>query len=229
MLSRHRKSLRAIAFCLLACAAGGCAMDGGSRMALWGRAQPEEVVVTPAMRIEGLRKMAKQASSSSPEDQQRVSLTLAESIGKELDPLVRAQTVRTLSYYPTPAAEAGLTAALQDGERDVRIAACEGWGRFGGPAAARALSEAVAADTDLDVRLAATRALGELEGPEAVSGLGLALADPNPAMQFRAMKSLERVTEQYYANDVGAWQRYVDGEEPPTRSLPVAERLRRIF
>lgn len=226
MLSRHRQSLPAIALCLLA--AGGCAADGGSRLA-WNRPGAEEVVATPAMRIEGLRKMAKHATSTSPEDRQRVSATLAASIGKELDPLVRAQTVRTLSHYSTPAAEEGLTAALRDSERDVRIAACEGWGRHGGPAAARALSEAVAGDTDLDVRLAATRALGELKGPEAVSGLGLALADPNPAMQFRAMKSLERVTDQYYANDVGAWQRFVDGENPPTRSLPVAERLRRIF
>lgn len=230
MPGRHRKSLRVLVFCLLAAAAGGCATGGGSRF-VWfgGRDQPEQVVVTPAQRIEDLRKMAKHAANSTPEEQQRVSATLADSLTKELDPLVRAQTVRTLSHYPTPAAEEGLTTALTDTDRDVRIAACEGWGRYGGANAARTLSEVLAGDTDLDVRLAATRALGELEGPEAVSGLGLALSDPNPAMQYRAMKSLESVTSQYYANDVGAWQRYVDGEVPPPRSMPVAERLRRIF
>lgn len=230
MPGRHRKSLRAIAFWLLAALAGGCASSGDSRLAWFRRAdQPQQVVVTPAQRIEDLRKMAKHAASRAPEDQQSASATLAESLTKELDPLVRAQTVRTLSHYPTAAAEVGLTTALQDSDRDVRIAACEGWGRYGGPNAARTLSEVLASDTDLDVRLAATRALGELEGPEVVSGLGLALSDPNPAMQHRAMKSLESATNLYYANDVGAWQRYVDGESPPVRSMPVAERLRRIF
>jgi HEAT repeat protein len=83
-------------------------------------------------------------------------------------------------------------------------------------------------DVDADVRLAAAKALGESKNPEAVAALGEALNDPDPAMQYHAMLSLQRVTGKNLGNSVDRWQRYVKGAEPePTPSL--AEQIRRLF
>jgi len=152
---------------------------------------------------------------------------LANEIKTEKDPLIRIEIIRALGRYPGPAADAILKAALSDADTHVRAVACEAWGRRGDAQAVKLLSEALRSDVDTDVRLAAARALGESKNPEAVAPLGEALTDANPAMQYRAVVSLQRVTGKDLGNDVGRWQQYVKGEQPASPSL--AEGIRRLF
>jgi HEAT repeat protein len=186
-------------------------------------------VLTPAERIAELRKLSAASASATAEEKQRISQQLADSIRTEKDPLIRVEIIRALGRYPGPAADAILKAALSDADTHVRVGACEAWGRRGDAQAVKLLSDALRSDVDADVRLAAAKALGESKNPQATAALGEALNDPrDPAMQYRAMLSLQQVTGKDLGNDVIAWQRYVKGEPPaPTPSL--AERVRRLF
>jgi HEAT repeat protein len=83
------------------------------------------------------------------------------------------------------------------------------------------LSETLRGDVDGDVRLAAAQALGETKNPAAVAALGEALADTNPAMQYRAVLSLQQATGKNFGDSVERWQQYVKVErrEQPAPSL----------
>jgi len=185
-------------------------------------------VKTPAERITELRKLSDASVSATAEEKQRLSQQLVASIRTEKDPLIRVEIIRALGRYPGPEADAVLKAALGDADTNVRIAACEAWGKQGDSQAVKLLSEALRGDVDADVRLAAAKALGETKNRDAVAALGEALADADPAMQYRAVLSLEQVTGKDLGNDVSRWQQYVKGELPePSPSL--AERIRRLF
>jgi HEAT repeat protein len=185
-------------------------------------------VVTPAQRIVELRKLSEKAATSSAEEKQRISQQLAGSIRTEKDPLIRMEIIRALGRYPGPAADAILKAAMSDADTHVRVVACEAWGKRGDAQAVTLLAETLRSDVDTDVRLAAAKALGETNRREAVPALGEALSDSDPAMQYRAVLSLRKVTGKDLGNDVDRWRKYVKGELPePTPSL--AEHLRRLF
>ncbi|MFH1267133.1 MAG: HEAT repeat domain-containing protein [Planctomycetota bacterium] len=185
----------------------------------------------PAERVAVLRKMGKKAAWAKPEEQERISGELASAFRGEPDPLVRAEIVRAISRYPTVAAASVLEVAVDDSDADVRLIACEAWGRRGGPEAVAKLSEALASDVDPDVRLMAARGLGKAGESGAVAPLGEALEDRDPAMQYVAVESLREVTGEDFDNDVNQWRQYVKGEEPTPSQPPVsiAERFRRLF
>lgn len=184
-------------------------------------------VVTPRERIEGLRKLSDTAGSVSSDERLRRSQQLAAEISKEKDPVIRLEIIRTLGRYPGPAADAILKAALSDTDAQVRVAACEAWGRRGDGPAVALLAEALRSDVDADVRLAAAKALGETKNPAATAPLGEALNDSDPAMQYQAVLALQKATGKDLGNDVARWQRYVKGEPPVPPSL--AERIRSWF
>jgi len=124
----------------------------------------------------------------------------------------------------------GLHKATADQESSVRIAACEAWGERGDQLALQVLGHVLRSEKNLDVRMAATRELGKFEDQAAVQALAVALEDPDPALQFRAIDSLRRITGEDYGNSVPAWRQYVRGE-PVDRPDPpsIAERLRSLF
>jgi HEAT repeat protein len=184
-------------------------------------------VVTPAQRITQLRELSNKAGQSSEAEKQRISQQLAESIKTEKDPLIRMEIIRTLGRYPGPAADAILKAALADADTHVREIACEAWGRRRDADAVKTLGNVLQSDVDTDVRLAAAKALGETRNKDAVAPLGEALSDNDPAIQYRAVLSLEQVTGKDLGENLGQWQQYVKGEhsEPPS----LAERIRHWF
>lgn len=187
-------------------------------------------LVSPAERIAVLRKMGQKAASADPLEQQRISAELAAALAAEADPLIRMEIVRALGGYATPEAASALAAALNDPDCDVRVAACEAWGKRGGPEATASLSRVLSSDLDMDVRLAAARALGETGDPGAVVPLGEALEDRDPAMQYLAVQGLRNTTGEDFGNDVSQWRLYVRGELPPAeRSISLVERLRRLY
>jgi HEAT repeat protein len=187
-------------------------------------------VVTPAAKIAQLKKLSSEAVKSDQETRQRVVGQLVTAIRSETDPLIRAEIIRTLGDYPNPAADSVLKAALNDPDADVRIAACEAWGKRGDAQAAGLLAPLLTSDVNQDVRLAAARALGKIKDQQAIAALGDALTDSDPAMQYRAVLSLKEITGQDLGNNVDRWRQYVkEGHSQPAQPASMAERLKKMF
>ena len=108
----------------------------------------------------------------------------------------------------------------------IRVAACQGWGQKTDPEAAEALATILGSDTDLDVRIAAAHALEKFRDPIAVRALGDALEANDPALQFRSVQSLKKVTGRDYGDSVPAWREFVEsGQAKPAGETTVAERI----
>ncbi|HEY5313276.1 MAG TPA: HEAT repeat domain-containing protein [Pirellulales bacterium] len=176
-------------------------------------------IATPQDRINKLHQLAKLAPQRGPAQLEGESQDLVQVLRKEEDPLMRAEILRTLAVYPTEAATKMLTAGLKDTDSDVRIACCEAWSKRKGHDATRLLSEMLTSDTNIDVRMAAARALGETGDPTATAALAQALEDHDPAMQYRAVQSLRKLTGKHYGDNVAVWREYVKGNSPPEPSL----------
>lgn len=220
---------------LLAAGLGGCAGKTYriGKTVIWPIGGPisDEVpgVIPTQKRIEQLRAQAATASKLAPQQQEQISVELAQRFADESDPLLRAEILRTLAKFPTSTATAKLRAALSDSDSDVRMAACQAWAQRGSPEAASVLAETLHRDSDLDVRLEAARALGKTRDPAAVAALGLALEEKDVAMQRRAVESLREVTGKDLGNDVDRWRQYVKGEAPENPPTSIAERFWRLF
>jgi len=227
-----KRSLTAI-FCLVAIGAPGCSEFG--EMPAWVPFQgpvSDELpgVVTPAQRITRLRKLSDNVAWKKPAQKQQISEELAAAFRSEEDTMIQAEIVRTLGKYPGPAADTVLKEAVHHKDADVRVAACEVWAKRGGAEATTTLAGLLNGDVDLDVRLAAARGLGEGKDPAAVAALGHALEDTDPAMQYRAVLSLQNVTGKDFGNDVNQWRQFVKGETPkPAQPVSIADRLRQMF
>jgi len=225
-----------LTLCPVCLATLGCAevplADLGASWRLPWSEKPDHVpgIVAPAERIARLRQLAEDAPKTAVADQQRVSAELAEVLRTEVDPMIRSEIVRTLGAFSTPASTPLLQAALADSDSVVRMAACSALGKRGGPEAVSALGEVISNDTSPDVRLAATRALGQTGDREAVGGLRVALEDADPALQRRAVLSLQQITGEDLGHDVNQWRQYVRGELPrPTKPPSLVQRIRRLF
>jgi HEAT repeat protein len=234
-----RLSIVLAASALILVVFGGCSGFGvtnsGWLTSPWSKKPAETVdkgtgIRPPHERLAELRELAKKGPTTTPDQQQEVARRLAQEFRVEEDPLIRAQIVRTLTTFRTDDATSVLRDATDDDSIDVRITACRAWGRRGGPEAIELLGQRVAGDNNADVRLAATRALGETGDQGAVAKLGPALDDPDPALQYREVLSLRKITGKHLDNDVDQWRQYVRGETPtPREPTSVADRLRRLF
>jgi HEAT repeat protein len=214
--------------CLLAVTVAGCA----NRSWMPFHTEPDRLdgVPSPSERVAKLQKLAENAKTTEPAQKQKIAEELAQEIKKEDDALIRAEIVRTLATYPSPAADAILRAAVNDPDVDVRVMACGVWGKRGDAEAAKLLGGVLTSDIDREVRLAAARALGQTHDPAAIASLGTALEDSDPAMQYRAVISLRSVSGRDFGNDVNLWREYVkNGSVKPAESGTLAERLRHLF
>lgn len=205
----------------------GCATVGLSKLAFWNPQDEEPRVITPAKKLGQLQQLAKECPRLPQQEHDKLALELAHELRTEEDPLVRAQLLRTLAVIRSDTAAAMLRAGTKDADPDVRAACCQAWGRRGGAEAVRVLETVLREDDDLDVRLAAVRALGQIRTPETVAVLALALDDNDPAMRYRATRSLAAVTGTDYGPDVGKWREYIAGRRPAPESW--ASRLKRWF
>jgi HEAT repeat protein len=229
----HAWAAPAVVSCLAMVA--GCAATaesaGGLLAKLAGRKTPEDVldIKTPEDRATELRQLAKDAHARSPEEQIRITAELANEIRSEEDPAMRRNILRTLAEYRTPQALDMITAGLQDSDLEVRRVACEALGRQGGPQAVQHLVQASTADTSVDVRIAAVRALGETKDKAALAPLADALADSDPAVQFRAAESLRLISGRDFGANVQAWREYARTGSSSAPEVNLAERLRRAI
>jgi HEAT repeat protein len=227
--TRGRISLT-LACCLLAFGAVGCAsLDGLFDGSAWQKSAAADLpdVPSPAERIAALRQLAGEGPGRDPARRRELAQALAEAFHREQDPAIRVELVRALAAYPDEASDEALRSALGDTEVDVRVAACEAWGHRGNAEAVALLSGTLDGDLDTDVRLAAARALGRSKDPQAVAALGRALDDRDPAIQYRSVVSLQRVTGKDLGNEVGRWRQYVAaGLSDSPNAASLAERPR---
>lgn len=155
--------------------------------------------------------------------------SLADQLGRETDPMVRLEVVRTLAAYPSEQSRVIIAAALKDPDVDVRVTACEALGKLGGPESGRLLGQALAHDTSVDVRIAATKALGAMQDPQAVPVLAVALEDPDPALQFSGVEAMRMATGKDLGNDVNRWRQYAKNPDPNAAEERLADKMRRAF
>ncbi len=226
------RPLGVLVCCLSLITVAGCASSNTPTFQMpWQQADDDSTeFLSPAKRTESLRKLAGKARWSGAEKKRQIVAELSAAIQNEEDPLIRTEIVYALSNYPIPETDTVLRAALQDPNEDVRVAACEAWGKRGTPEAAAMLGGALGGDLSKDVRLAAARALGETKDRTAVAALGAALDDRDPAMQYRAVLSLKKITGENFGNDVDRWRQYVQsGSAPAVDSPSLADRALGVF
>ena len=231
MWNSRAKLLIAISFCLTVGFSWGCV--GTSAYRLWYRNQwQEDEKIRPSLytRLEELTELQQRANAMSEAEQARVAAELSRALAADPSPQYRAQVARTLGDLSVPVAADALRQAVHDKEPSVRIAACTAWGKRGSEDAVAALAEVLSKDADLDVRTAAARELSHFKTPGVIPALGVALDDPDPALQHRAILSLQTVTGKDFGNSVPAWRQFVrEGAVQPAEVPSLAERLRELF
>lgn len=231
MWNSSARLLTAIGLCLTIGLSWGCM--GSTAYRLWYRNQwQEDEEFRPSLytRLEELTELQTRADGMSEAEQAQAAANLARALAEDPSPLYRAQVARTLGSLPVPAASDALRQAVHDKEPSVRIAACAAWGKRGSDEAVSVLAEVLSKDADLDVRTAAARELANYKTPGVIPALGLALDDPDPALQHRAILSLKTVTGKDFGNSVPAWRQFVrEGEVQPGEVPSLAERLRNLF
>lgn len=181
-------------------------------------------------KLEELANLATAAPSLPPAEQQRLSAELLAMMREEKNSLLLRQMVKTIGAFPTEESLEGLRLGADHSDSDVRIAACGAWRRKGGSEAVEQLAKIVTSDTDVDVRIAAAREIGAFRVQPAIDALGLALEDPNPALQYRIVQSLKEITGRDLGDNVVAWRQYVQsGDAKPSESSSWASLVKDLF
>jgi len=119
--------------------------------------------------------------------------------------------------------------AMQDPDPRVRMAACSAWVKRGGEEAVQMLAARYQTDTELDVRLRALRCLGEIGDSKAVPVLAKALEDSDPAVQYRAVAALKKVSGRDLGDDVNKWREWAADPEGSAADWSIAETFRKLF
>ena len=231
MMERRNRSSIWVAVAFGAVLISGCA-DSPLHSLYYRKQWQDDEKYGPTLftRLEELKNLRKEAARMNEQQQAELAKRLNRSVAQDPSAVYRAQAARTLGALTTPEAIDGLYRATQDEEPTVRVAACEAWGQRGDGQALNALGQLIRSDGNLDVRIAAARELGRFEEPAAVQSLGVALDDPDPALQFRAVESLRRISGEDFGNNVPAWRQYVRGEPVDRGETPsIVQRLWTYF
>lgn len=180
-------------------------------------------------RIKTLVDEGQRARGASAATQAEFAQSLVTAMLQEHDPRVRCEIVKIAAACEADAARAICAGALEDPDERVRMAACSAWARRGGPEAVRLLGARFQADPELDVRLRALRELGTLGDKEAVPVLARALEDPDPAVQYRAVAALKRVSGRDLGDDVNKWRAWAADPQGTEPAWSMAEAFRRLW
>lgn len=223
--------LRTTAVLLLAASAPGCAS-----WAPWTWKDPAKVAAererygaTADQRVKELAAAATAAKKAGAAEQEAFAKQLAEKMVVEHDPRVRCSILEAAAGFDTPSSAALCRGGLQDPDERVRMAACSAWVTKGGAEAVQLLANRYRTDSELDVRLRALRALGELGDKEAVPVLAKALEDSDPAVQYRAVAALKKVSGRDLGNDVNRWREWAADPEGSSAEWTIAEGFRQLF
>ena len=192
-------------------------------------AEDEKFGPTFHRRLADLRALRGSAARLEGAKKEQIASEMARLLVSEQNPVIRSEMTGVLGEIGLPQAAPGLYVAVKDTDKDVRIAACQAWGRIG-QASVPVLAELIDLESDVDVRLAAIRELGKFQDPVAVAALGKSLDDNDPAVQHLAVQSLKASTGRDLGDSVPAWRDFVQGREPQLPPSPsIVERINRWF
>lgn len=189
----------------------------------------EKYGFTADTRIKKLVERSKAVKSEPMQSQVEFTQDLVHMMLEEHDPRVRGKILETAAEYDTAAATAICKGAMQDPSEMVRLKACDVWAKRGGEEAVQLLATRFQTDAELDVRLRALKMLGELKDKQAIPVLARALEDADPAVQYRAVASLKKVSGRDLGNDVNAWREWAVDPEAHKAEWSIAEGFRRLF
>ena len=192
--------------------------------------EEEELLATLSERRGRIASIRESLHKMTPLESDRAVDYLRETVINEPVLLTRLDAIETLGMIPAPRAGEALQGFLKDPDAQVRLAATHAFETRPPAEAIPALRGVLESENDVDIRLAATRHLGRFrEDRAAIDALGVALSDPEPAMQFRAMESLKKVTGRDYGFNARLWQAYLNGEQPDEPASSVADTIRQLF
>ena len=192
-------------------------------------AEQRKYGTTADQRIETLTADAKKAKAGSHGAAAEFTQGLVKAMLDEHDPRVRSAILDTAAEFDTTAAAAICRGGLDDPDPRVRMAACSAWRKRGGPEAVELLATRYRADREIDVRLRALRELGQLGDDEAIPVLAKALEDPDPAVQYRAVAALKKVSGRDLGDDVNKWREWAADPSGSSAEWSIAEEFRKIF
>jgi hypothetical protein len=217
---------------VLAAAAAPCA--GCAGWAPWKNSEQaernrEKYGPTANQRIKAIAEQSKAAKAASVDRQAVFTQELIAKMLEEHDPRVRCAILEAAAGFDTPAALAICRGALDDPNERVRMKACGEWRKRGGEEAVKLLAARYRTDAELDVRLRALRMLGDLQDKSAIPVLAKALEDPDPAVQYRAVSSLKKVSGRDLGDDVNKWREWAADPNATSSEWSVAETFRKLF
>ena len=184
-------------------------------------------VLVPKERIELIQEKGENGKDL-PDDQKRVLLEqLSEEYLFSPNPNVREESIKSIKQLNLPEGYSVIKTATHDEIAFVRMAACDALSELKTDETAHSLRHVLLHDSDVDVRHRAAKNLAVYKNDqETIKALGMALDDKAPGVQFQAMQSLKKVTDQDFGNDIMRWKQFVNGESPdPARKRSMTERL----
>lgn len=210
----------------------GCAQTAAWKMPWEDRSRADRIEEkygqTADQRVAAVKELAAAARREGGPQEEAFTAELVRTMLAEHDPRVRAEILEVAATFETPSALSICRGGLEDPDVTVRMAACDAWAERGGDEAVRLLAHRYQTDTDIDVRLEAVRMLGAVKDEAAIPALARALEDPDPAVQYRAVVSLKKVSGRDLGDDVNRWRAWVN--DPATEpDWSVAETFRKIF
>ena len=135
----------------------------------------------------------------------------------DVDPGVRAASIRAIANHGSLEDVKYLVNGLKDTDKGVRVEAARGMQRVHSAAAVQPLLEVLDAEKEPedDVRLEAALALGQYAENRVLDGLIVAIADPNLAVNRNTLFSLRVLTGQDFGYDQKAWMLWTKKESKP--------------
>ena len=158
-------------------------------------------------RLQVIRKQRTQAKHGSEKVKEEISEKLAEEIRTEPNAFLRQEIVRALAECDTPQAANILRAGLNDESVDVQIQCCRGWAKWGTDESVSVLGQI------LDNKLAAIDL--KIAAIDALQTVG----QPGAAIQYTALKALQKITKKDLLDDQEAWQAYLAEEQEKSSHL----------
>ncbi len=189
----------------------GCAQTRQGLTRVWGWNSQEvqfdeDSSTTAAGRVRYLESLVERSSELDDAERARLARSMSTELQDGQPKIVKMAILKALGRIESAAGVGGLQTALQDPDGDVRVEACRSLAKINSADAMGLLAGAVQNDQDPDVKLAAVKGLARYRDPRAVQALGVALDDRDPAVQYVAMQSLEKVTGKDLGPDVRQWK-----------------------
>ena len=165
-------------------------------------------------RLEAIRKERNRAKHGSEKIRNEISEKLAAQIRVESNAFLRQEIIRALAECETPEAANILRQGLNDESVDVQIQCCRGWGKWGTEESVHVMGQVLENKlATLDLKVAAIEALQSVGNQKGVPFL-VPLLDKreDPALQYRSLMALQKITGKRLPDDQEAWQAYVAEE-----------------